>query len=77
MIDLLGTLPFQALARSSVERIVHLLRLPVVDIVEALALRKPALEKTAGVLVGPSLPKMVGMAEVYGSSQRLLEPFCI
>ena len=77
MVDLPGTLPFQALARSLVERIVHLLHLPVVDIVEALALRKPVPEKTVGVLIGPPLPEMVGMAEVYGSPQRLLQLLCI
>ena len=55
MVDLPGILPFQALARSLVERIVHLLHLPIVDIVEAFALRKPAPEKAVGVLIGPSL----------------------
>ena len=38
MVDLSETLPFQALAWSLVERIVHPLHLPVVDIVEAFAL---------------------------------------
>ena len=77
MVDLPGTPPLQALARSLVERVVHLLHLSVVDIVEAFALRKPVPEKAVGVLIDSSLPEMVGMAEVYGSPQRLLELFCI
>ena len=76
-VDLPGALPPETLAWSPAKRIACLLHLAVADIVEALALWKPAPEKAIGVLVGAPLPWMAGMAEAGRRPQRLLEALCI
>ena len=67
MVNLLGVLPSQTLARSPVERIARLSDSVVGDVVEARALRGPVPVEPVGVLVSSALPGVVETAEVDGS----------
>jgi hypothetical protein len=61
--DLQRALSAQALARPAVEGIVHLLDLFAAHVVQGSALREEVAKEPVGVLIGASLPGMVGQAE--------------